>query len=271
MAGGRGPARRPAGDDDFSRAAVRAGRHNRVARTRPSPASFRPARCAAAATSSPCPRSTRPTPTSRQRTGGTDPTPRPGSRSMPALGRAARNSARAMPARRSPRTAAGHRVAQHVGDIAQAGRAADHGPVEKAGPIAAVADSRVDDCRIDEQVAHVRVAVDEGARPRVPQRHDVVGAGEVDVGETVELLRELIADRVDRHLHEGRAAAGRAGALAARARRDRRPRRSGATPRTGACSAAICSTMSRARHAMSSSFGCGNRHPFATRSSSTMT
>ncbi len=49
--------------------------------------------------------------------------------------------------------------------------------------------------------------------PEFHKRHDVVGAGEVDVGEPVELLGQLTADLVDRHLHELGAAAGRAGAL----------------------------------------------------------
>ena len=49
--------------------------------------------------------------------------------------------------------------------------------------------------------------------PRVPQLHDSSVSREVDVGEPVELVVQLVAERVDRHLHERRAAAPAARAL----------------------------------------------------------
>ena len=131
------------------------------------------------------------------------------------------------------------RVAQHVRDVAQAGRAADHRPVEEAGAVA-VRD-------VDEEVAHVRVAVHERARARVPQRRR---------------CRRCARGRCRRGGGTPRAAGRReCRRPSARTSPRRRPppvpfgasqARSPSSSKRGdsqnrACSAASCSTMSRAR------------------------
>src|SRR5437879_4909515 len=86
------------------------------------------------------------------------------------------------------------RVAHDARDVAQPRRTADHRPVEKAGAIAAG--------DVDEQVAEVGIAVHEGARSRIPQRDDLGRAREIQLGDTMEVFVEPVAESVDRHPHE---------------------------------------------------------------------
>ena len=125
--------------------------------------------------------------------------------------------------------------------------------------------------RVDEEVAEVRVAVHERARSRVPQRDDVVVAGEIDVGEAMELVGQPIADVVDGHLHELRAAAGRAGALRREPREIAVVVEAGRLPEPGVQRGHLLDDVAGPRTRCRRPSGCGKRQPLATRSSSTIT
>ncbi len=142
------------------------------------------------------------------------------------------------------------------------GRAADHRPVEESGAVVAV----------DEEVAEVRVAVDERALALAVQRQDVARALRGRTRRAVGSRRAAGRRGCRRHLHERRAAvaADRSPCGASHARSPSGFEAIG-LPSTARAARASCSTMSRCGPRCRRRSASGSDSPPTPRSSSTIT
>src|SRR4029450_10526274 len=92
-------------------------------------------------------------------------------------------------------------VAEDVRDVTHAGRNGGDAPIQEADALA-----------VDEQVAEVRVAVDQCRGARVPTGGDGGRPLDVEAREAAERLRQAFAHAPQRLLHQARAEVAGAGA-----------------------------------------------------------